>query len=436
MRSRSRQTPGSPHDRRAPDHLSEEALRHTSSPGSRSSRSPSAPDVASLGDPLLLRAHAAAPVAGLRAHPPPAPPKTARRAESAGRSATCWPWSHAREPACVCRCSRRVGCADGQGRRCRARTSTPSACWSGSDRATGVKTVWYPWPNGPWSWCGSYWPRAPPALVVHRSRPADGSPGDHPPEDLSARGTPEWPRQRRLASPTPARLCHSLWRGGVVARHPRPPWPQASAYHRARHAADAHNLRRRARHHPRPQGRPLTALGHGPALAKLFRGLCLDLVRRERPDLTLPEVGWTKGGGVYGQPTTQVREPGLTSLGHDVHRMALTNHHLRSIAEGQVGFRDQDSEDPRWQTMPLPAPECIRRFWPHVLPPGCHNVRDDGLWSPVQRPLLHPLQLGLAGSAADPSPPSPTPPPQATNAWSPPAARVTGVHPAVRASAS
>jgi integrase/recombinase XerD len=29
-----------------------------------------------------------------------------------------------------------------------------------------------------------YWQRAPPALVVPRSRPADASPGDHPPEDL------------------------------------------------------------------------------------------------------------------------------------------------------------------------------------------------------------------------------------------------------------
>jgi hypothetical protein len=47
--------------------------------------------------------------------------------------------------------------------------------------------------------------------------------------------------------------------------------------------------------------------------------------------------------------------------------------------------------------MTLPADACRRRFRPQVLPQGFHNVRYAGLWSPVHRPLLHPLQLCLAG---------------------------------------
>jgi hypothetical protein len=55
-----------------------------------------------------------------------------------------------------------------------------------------------------------------------------------------------------------------------------------------------------------------------------------------------------------------------------------------------------------------------------VLPQGFHKVRYSGLWSPVHRPLLHPLQLCLARHAAAPPPSTPEPAPQATDAWCPP----------------
>jgi Putative transposase/Transposase zinc-binding domain len=132
------------------------------------------------------------------------------------------------------------------------------------------------------------------------------------------------------------------------------------------------------------------------ALSKLFRGLFLDLVRQERPDLTLPESVWTKGWVVYCKPAVQGPEQVLNYLGRYVHRIALTNHRLLSIADGQVCFRYQDAHDQCWRTMTLPAHEFIRRFLQHVLPQGFHKVRYYGLWSPVHRPLLHQLQLWLA----------------------------------------
>jgi hypothetical protein len=153
------------------------------------------------------------------------------------------------------------------------------------------------------------------------------------------------------------------------------------------------------------------------ALAKLFRGLFLDLVRQERPDLPLPEAAWTKGWVVYCQPTVQGTEKVLSYLGRYVHRIALTNHRLLSIADGQVCFRYQDSQDHRWHTMTLPAQEFIRRFLQHVLPQGFHKVRYYGLWSPVHRPLLHQLQLWLAGHAPDLPPASPEPESQSTASW-------------------
>jgi hypothetical protein len=133
------------------------------------------------------------------------------------------------------------------------------------------------------------------------------------------------------------------------------------------------------------------------ALSQIFRGLFRHLVHQECPDLTLPEAVWTQGGVVYGQPTVHGPEQVLRYLGRDVHRIALPNNRMLSIEDGQVCVRDQDSQTSRWHLMTLPAQECIRRFLPHVLPQGFHKGRYYGLWSPVHRPLLHQLQLWLAG---------------------------------------
>jgi hypothetical protein len=139
------------------------------------------------------------------------------------------------------------------------------------------------------------------------------------------------------------------------------------------------------------------------ALAKLFRGLFRKLGHQERPDLTIPESVWTRGWVVYCKPTMQGAEPVLQYLGRYIHRIALTNSRILAIEDGHVCFRYQDAQDQRWKTMTLPALEFMRRFLQHVLPQGFHKVRYYGLWSPAHRPLLHQLQLWLAGQ----NPPAP-----------------------------
>jgi hypothetical protein len=154
-------------------------------------------------------------------------------------------------------------------------------------------------------------------------------------------------------------------------------------------------------------------------------GLFLDLVRQERPDLIIPEVVWTTGWVVSCKPAVQGTEKVLNDLGRDIHRIALTTPRLLAIDNGPVGFRYQDSQDQRWNTMTLPAHEFIRRLLPQVLPQGIHKVRDDGLWSPSHRPLLHQLQLCLARHAAGNRGLGPTPPRGSTLSilWSGPAGR-------------
>jgi hypothetical protein len=57
----------------------------------------------------------------------------------------------------------------------------------------------------------------------------------------------------------------------------------------------------------RTQGRPArqTDLVPVQALSKLCRGIFRDLVRQERPDLTLPASVWTMAWVVYCQPAGQ-----------------------------------------------------------------------------------------------------------------------------------
>jgi hypothetical protein len=156
------------------------------------------------------------------------------------------------------------------------------------------------------------------------------------------------------------------------------------------------------------------------ALAKLFRGRFLALVHQERPDLTLPESVRTQGGVVYGKPTVQGTEQVLTSLGRSIHRIALPHSRMLSSEDGHVCCRDQEAPTQRWKTRKLPAHEFIRRFLPHVLPQGFHKVRYYGLWSPIHRPLLHHLQLALAGHAPEPPPTAPARASQPTDGWCPP----------------
>jgi hypothetical protein len=215
------------------------------------------------------------------------------------------------------------------------------------------------------------------------------------PQDLYDR----WRRAAAQALSTRAMDPHAV--GGLLGvLGIRPTWTRPLTYHPPVHglvpaggvAAD------------RTDWRPARPSSRVPvhALAKRFRGRCRDLVRQDRPALLMPQVVWSQGWVVDGKPAGQGPEKVLNDLGRYRHRSALTHPRLLAIDHGQVGFRDQDAQDPRGNTMTWPAHECLRRFLPPVLPQGFPTVRDDGLWSPRHRPLRPQRQLCLAGHAAAP----------------------------------
>mgnify|MGYP001828822493 CR=1 FL=1 len=70
-------------------------------------------------------------------------------------------------------------------------------------------------------------------------------------------------------------------------------------------------------------------------------------------------------------------------LSRYTHRVAISNQRLVSLADGKVSFRARDNTRPgRQRLVTLTAPEFIRRFLRHVLPPRFVKIRHYGLMSP------------------------------------------------------
>ncbi len=147
-----------------------------------------------------------------------------------------------------------------------------------------------------------------------------------------------------------------------------------------------------------------------PALSKLFRGLVLDRIRRQFPPIALPSSLWQKDWVVHCKPAVQGTEKVLAYLGRYIHRVALTNSRLISIAQGKVTFHYRDSRTGQTKPLTLAAQEFLRRFLQHVLPRGVHKVRYYGLWSPSHRDQLHAWQQRLAPARVPPSAPAPAGP--------------------------
>jgi hypothetical protein len=84
---------------------------------------------------------------------------------------------------------------------------------------------------------------------------------------------------------------------------------------------------------------------------------------------------------VYAKPPFAGPQQVLDYVGRYTHRIAIANHRLLDIGDGQVRFRYKDYRADREseKTLTLVASEFIRRFLLHVLPRGVHRIRYYGL---------------------------------------------------------
>jgi len=131
------------------------------------------------------------------------------------------------------------------------------------------------------------------------------------------------------------------------------------------------------------------------AVSPIFKGIFLDEMKKQYPDLVIPRSALRQKWNVNIAPVQENGEMILGYLSRYIHRIAMTNGRIISIHDGNVSFRYKDTRDNQWKTMALKAEEFMRRFLQHVLPRGFHKVRYFGLWSPAHRKTLRRVQILL-----------------------------------------
>ncbi len=93
----------------------------------------------------------------------------------------------------------------------------------------------------------------------------------------------------------------------------------------------------------------------------------------------------------------------LQYLGRYTHRVAISNHRLVSLTDGQVTFRWRDSAHHNEQKLlSLSLNEFLCRFLLHILPKGFVRIRNFGFLANRKRATLLPLCFQLLGSAQQP----------------------------------
>jgi Putative transposase/Transposase zinc-binding domain len=114
---------------------------------------------------------------------------------------------------------------------------------------------------------------------------------------------------------------------------------------------------------------------------------------------------------IYCKPPFGGPEHALRYLGAYTHRVAISNHRLVSLTNGQVTFRWRDSaHQNKKRLMTLPLEEFLRRFLLHLLPRGFVRIRNFGFLANRRRAALLPLCAQLLDSAHELNPVTPSAP--------------------------
>jgi hypothetical protein len=134
------------------------------------------------------------------------------------------------------------------------------------------------------------------------------------------------------------------------------------------------------------------------ALSKVFRSKYLDALGRacrqgelQFTDATRPwrepndfkrlvDSLFKQDWVVYAKAPFGSAEQVMNYLGRYTHRVAISNHRLMALHDGNVSFQWRDSRHAnRLDTKTLEAEEFIRRFLLHVLPRGLMRIRHYGV---------------------------------------------------------
>jgi hypothetical protein len=118
------------------------------------------------------------------------------------------------------------------------------------------------------------------------------------------------------------------------------------------------------------------------ALSKIVRAKFRDRMHRAGLLAEIPAEVWQQDWNVHCQAVPNA-EASIEYLAPYVFKVAIADHRILTVEDGQVCFSYRKPGSTRPRTLTLDALELIRRFLQHVLPTGFMKVRDSRL------PLAH-----------------------------------------------
>ena len=119
------------------------------------------------------------------------------------------------------------------------------------------------------------------------------------------------------------------------------------------------------------------------ALSKVFRAKFMAELRKEvEIEQYIAKVLMSKNWVVYAKRPFLGPKQVIEYLGRYTHKIAISNHRLIDIEDGNVSFKYKDYRTEEYfKIMTLEASEFIRRFCLHILPPGFMKMRHYGILS-------------------------------------------------------
>ena len=136
-----------------------------------------------------------------------------------------------------------------------------------------------------------------------------------------------------------------------------------------------------------------------------FHGQLTPLAERPAFNRLLNSTKKYKSWNVYAKRPFGGPDQVLEYLGRYTHRVAINNHRIKSIANGNVTFTARNRKKETTYPVTLKAHEFIRRFLLHILPPNFMKIRFYGFLSHSnQKQALVTIRKSLG--QAQPEPPS------------------------------
>ena len=139
------------------------------------------------------------------------------------------------------------------------------------------------------------------------------------------------------------------------------------------------------------------------ALSKIFRAKFRKMLKKANLLDEVPKTVWKQDWVVHCKPVGDGMAA-MKYLAAYVFRVAIGNHRILKLEDGQVTFRYKDTATGKLKLCTLHADEFIRRFLQHILPKGFVKVRYYGLFSPSHRHKLTALHQQLGSTLLNTAP--------------------------------